>query len=33
VVRHEGEAAAEFYCSVIPNSKVTEVSRYGESFP
>jgi predicted 3-demethylubiquinone-9 3-methyltransferase (glyoxalase superfamily) len=29
----EGEAAAEFYCSVIPNSKVTDVSRYGESFP
>jgi len=29
----EGEAAAEFYCSVIPDSKVTDVSRYGESFP
>jgi predicted 3-demethylubiquinone-9 3-methyltransferase (glyoxalase superfamily) len=29
----QGEEAAEFYCSVIPNSKVTSVSRYGESFP
>ena len=29
----EGEEAAEFYCSVIPDSKVTDVTRYGESFP
>jgi len=29
----EGEEAAEFYCSLIPNSKVTDVSRYGDSFP
>jgi predicted 3-demethylubiquinone-9 3-methyltransferase (glyoxalase superfamily) len=29
----EGEEAAEFYCSLIPNSKVTEVNRYGDSFP
>ena len=29
----EGEEAAEFYCSVIPDSQVTDVTRYGESFP
>ena len=29
----EGEEAAEFYCSLIPNSKVTDVNRYGDSFP
>ena len=29
----EGEEAAEFYCSVIPNSKVTGVQRYGEAGP
>lgn len=29
----EGEEAAEFYCSVIPNSKVLDVSRYGEAGP
>lgn len=29
----EGEEAAEFYCSVIPNSKVRDVSRYGEAGP
>jgi predicted 3-demethylubiquinone-9 3-methyltransferase (glyoxalase superfamily) len=29
----EGEEAAEFYCSVIPNSKVLDVSRYGEGGP
>jgi predicted 3-demethylubiquinone-9 3-methyltransferase (glyoxalase superfamily) len=29
----EGEAAAEFYCSVIPNSRVTGVQRYGEGGP
>lgn len=26
----EGEQAAEFYCSLIPNSRVTGVERYGE---
>ena len=29
----EGEEAAEFYCSVIPNSRITGVSRYGEAGP
>ena len=29
----EGEEAAEFYCSLIPNSKVIDVNRYGDSFP
>jgi len=29
----EGEEAAEFYCSVIPNSRVTGVERYGEGAP
>ena len=29
----EGEEAADFYCSVIPNSKVTGVQRYGEAGP
>jgi predicted 3-demethylubiquinone-9 3-methyltransferase (glyoxalase superfamily) len=29
----EGEEAAEFYCSVVPNSKVLDVSRYGEGGP
>jgi predicted 3-demethylubiquinone-9 3-methyltransferase (glyoxalase superfamily) len=29
----EAEAAAEFYCSVIPNSRVTGVQRYGEGGP
>jgi predicted 3-demethylubiquinone-9 3-methyltransferase (glyoxalase superfamily) len=29
----EGEEAAEFYCSVIPNSKVLDVSRYGDAGP
>jgi predicted 3-demethylubiquinone-9 3-methyltransferase (glyoxalase superfamily) len=29
----EGEDAAEFYCSLIPNSKITGVNRYGDSFP
>jgi predicted 3-demethylubiquinone-9 3-methyltransferase (glyoxalase superfamily) len=27
----QGEEAAEFYCSVIPNSKVLGVERYGEA--
>lgn len=30
---HEGEEAAEFYCSVFPNSKVTNVTHYTESGP
>jgi predicted 3-demethylubiquinone-9 3-methyltransferase (glyoxalase superfamily) len=29
----EGEEAAEFYCSVIPNSRVRDVTRYGEAGP
>ncbi|MEP7091339.1 MAG: VOC family protein [Nocardioidaceae bacterium] len=29
----EGEEAAEFYCSVIPNSQVLEVYRYGDAGP
>jgi predicted 3-demethylubiquinone-9 3-methyltransferase (glyoxalase superfamily) len=29
----EGEAAAEFYTSVFPNSRVLEVSRYGDENP
>ena len=29
----QGQEAAEFYCSVIPNSKVLEVSRYGHGAP
>lgn len=29
----EAEAAADFYCAVFPNSKVTEVARYPEGFP
>jgi predicted 3-demethylubiquinone-9 3-methyltransferase (glyoxalase superfamily) len=29
----EGEEAAAFYCSVIPNSRVLDVSRYGEAAP
>ncbi|MDQ1430524.1 MAG: hypothetical protein QOF40_1126 [Actinomycetota bacterium] len=28
---HEGLEAAEFYVSVFPNSKVNEITRYGES--
>jgi predicted 3-demethylubiquinone-9 3-methyltransferase (glyoxalase superfamily) len=29
----QGEEAAEFYCSVIPNSRVRDVTRYGEAGP
>jgi len=29
----EGEEAAEFYCSVFPNSKITSVSHYTEAGP
>ena len=29
----QGEEAAEFYCSVIPSSRVTEVQRYGPGAP
>jgi predicted 3-demethylubiquinone-9 3-methyltransferase (glyoxalase superfamily) len=29
----EGEEAAEFYCSLIPNSRVTDVTRNGEGGP
>jgi predicted 3-demethylubiquinone-9 3-methyltransferase (glyoxalase superfamily) len=30
---NQGEEAAEFYTSVFPNSKITEVSRYTEAGP
>ncbi|MGW5863765.1 VOC family protein [Streptomyces sp. NPDC055239] len=29
----QGEEAAEFYVSVFPNSKITNVSRYGDAGP
>ena len=29
----ESEQAAEFYCSVFPNSKITNVTHYGEAGP
>jgi predicted 3-demethylubiquinone-9 3-methyltransferase (glyoxalase superfamily) len=29
----EGEAAAELYTSVFPNSKILEIARYGEAGP
>ena len=29
----QGEEAAEFYCSVFPDSKITNVSYYGEAGP
>jgi predicted 3-demethylubiquinone-9 3-methyltransferase (glyoxalase superfamily) len=29
----EGEEAAEFYCSLIPNSRILDVSRYGDAGP
>ena len=29
----EGEEAAEFYCNLVPNSRVTGVERYGEAGP
>ena len=29
----EGEAAAEFYTSVFPNSKIVDISRYGSAGP
>jgi predicted 3-demethylubiquinone-9 3-methyltransferase (glyoxalase superfamily) len=29
----EGKEAAEFYVSVFPNSKITDVSQYGEAGP
>lgn len=29
----QSEEAAEFYCSVFPNSKITNVSYYGEAGP
>ena len=28
---HEAEEAAQFYTSIFPNSKVKQVSRYGEA--
>ena len=29
----QGEEAAQFYCSVFPNSRITDVSRYGDAGP
>ena len=29
----QGEEAAEYYCSIFPNSKVTDVTYYGEAGP
>lgn len=29
----QGEQAAEFYCSVFPNSKINQVTRYGPDMP
>jgi predicted 3-demethylubiquinone-9 3-methyltransferase (glyoxalase superfamily) len=29
----QGEEAAEFYCSVFPNSKITAVTHYGDAGP
>jgi predicted 3-demethylubiquinone-9 3-methyltransferase (glyoxalase superfamily) len=29
----QGEEAATFYCSVFPNSKITNISHYGEAGP
>ena len=29
----EAEAAANFYVSIFPNSKITDISRYGEAGP
>jgi predicted 3-demethylubiquinone-9 3-methyltransferase (glyoxalase superfamily) len=29
----QGEEAADFYCSVIPNSQVLDVARYGPAGP
>ena len=29
----QGEEAAEFYCSIFPNSKITKVTHYGEAGP
>jgi predicted 3-demethylubiquinone-9 3-methyltransferase (glyoxalase superfamily) len=29
----EGKEAAEFYCSIFPNSEVTNITYYGESGP
>jgi predicted 3-demethylubiquinone-9 3-methyltransferase (glyoxalase superfamily) len=28
---HEAEQAAEFYCAIFPNSRIVQVSRYGEA--
>ena len=30
---NQGLEAAEFYCSIFPNSKITAVTRYGEANP
>jgi len=30
---HQGEEAAEFYTSLFPNSRVTDISRYGDAGP
>jgi predicted 3-demethylubiquinone-9 3-methyltransferase (glyoxalase superfamily) len=33
VVRHQGEEAASFYCTLFPNSRIVGVSHYGEAGP
>jgi predicted 3-demethylubiquinone-9 3-methyltransferase (glyoxalase superfamily) len=30
---HQAEEAANFYCSIFPNSKVLRIARYGETGP
>jgi predicted 3-demethylubiquinone-9 3-methyltransferase (glyoxalase superfamily) len=30
---HQAEEAAEFYVSIFPNSKITDISRYGDAGP
>ncbi len=30
---HQAEEAANFYISIFPNSKITEIARYGEAGP
>ncbi len=29
----QAEAAAQFYCSIFPNSRITDVKRYGDAGP
>ena len=30
---HQAEEAAKFYCSIFPNSKIVQTSRYGDTGP